>query len=113
MSCPARRPVAFGHAPKFLGMLSNVVGGPIARQSVQPSARRTTTQSALLSGGGHGRPSGMSLVTLCEILIIARFPSPAARRHRAAQPFASLASEFGSVAWGGRTAPLFQSKICG
>jgi hypothetical protein len=48
----------------------------IARQSVHPSARRTITHRAALSDGGHGWPSGLSLVTLCEILIMARFPFP-------------------------------------
>jgi hypothetical protein len=33
------------------------------------------SQSALLSAGGHGWPSGLSLVMLCEILIMARFRS--------------------------------------
>ena len=56
----------------------------IARQSVQPSARRTITQRALLSDGGHGRPSGLSLVKSWEILIMVCFPAPARRSCRAA-----------------------------
>jgi hypothetical protein len=48
----------------------------IARQSVQPPARRTTAQRVLLSGGGHGWPSGPSLVT-ARTMMIAGFPSRA------------------------------------
>jgi len=45
----------------------------MARQNVQPSARRTTAQRVLLSGGGHGCPSAPSLVTACT-MVIAGFP---------------------------------------
>jgi len=45
----------------------------MARQNVQPSARRTTAQRVLLSGGGHGWPSAPSLVT-ARTMIIAGFP---------------------------------------
>jgi hypothetical protein len=57
-----------------------------ARQSVHPSERRTITQKASLSNGGQIWRSGLSLVTLCEILIMAWFPSLAGRRRGASSP---------------------------
>jgi len=55
----------------------------MVRQRVRPSARATRTQRTLLSAGGHGWPSGPSLVT-ARTMIIAGIPPRAgeqAERH--------------------------------